>query len=410
MKKREIVAIIPARGNSKSIPRKNIREFAGHPLIAYSITAALRSEFVTRVIVSTDNGEIAAVARKYGAETPFNRPDALALDDTMDFPVFKHALDWLAENEDYHPEIVVQLRATSPIYPKGLIDEAVVVLFDHPEADSVRGVVPSSENPYKMWRISESGRMVPLLGLSGLDEPYNVPRQALPDTFWQTGHIDVIRRDTILKKQSMSGDIIFPVYIKPDFSVDIDTRQDWRRAETRVLEGDLDMIYPGRRPRSLPDDVRLLVLDFDGVMTDDRVYVNAEGMEMVAANRSDGFGLERLRKLTEISVIVLSKETNPVVASRCRKLKLPVYQSVENKREALEMLLKERKLDPEQVVFVGNDLNDVPCFSYVRFSAVPHDAFPAARRMADLVLENDGGFGAVREISEILIKNFIKNH
>jgi len=409
MKKQKIIAIIPARGNSKSIPRKNIREFAGYPLIAYSLTAAHRSHFINRIIVSTDNEEIANVSRGYGAEVPFMRPAELALDDTTDYPVFKHALQWLATNENYHPDFVVHLRATSPLYPKQLIDNAIEVILNNPDADSVRGVVPSSENPYKMWKITDSGCLTPLLQVEGLEEPYNTPRQALPDTYWQTGHIDVIRYETIMKKQSLSGDRIYPVRIDPDFSVDIDTLMDWRRAEQLVLEGCLDMVYPGKKPRVIPDDLCLLVLDFDGVLTDDRVYVNSNGDEVIAANRSDGLGLERLRDQTDIEVIVMSRETDPVVAARCQKLDIPVFQSVKNKRKALEKLLLEKHIEPDQVLFVGNDLNDVPCFSYVGFAAVPSDAFRDARMQADLILQKAGGYGAVREMCEILINKFIKN-
>jgi len=409
MKKQKIIAIIPARGNSKSIPRKNIREFAGYPLIAYSLTAAHRSHFINRIIVSTDNEEIANVSRGYGAEVPFMRPAELALDDTTDYPVFKHALQWLATNENYHPDFVVHLRATSPLYPKQLIDNAIEVILNNPDADSVRGVVPSSENPYKMWKITDSGCLTPLLQVEGLEEPYNTPRQALPDTYWQTGHIDVIRYETIMKKQSLSGDRIYPVRIDPDFSVDIDTLVDWRRAEQLVLEGCLDMVYPGKKPRVIPDDLCLLVLDFDGVLTDDRVYVNSNGDEVIAANRSDGLGLERLRDQTDIEVIVMSRETDPVVAARCQKLDIPVFQSVKNKRKALEKLLLEKHIEPDQVLFVGNDLNDVPCFSYVGFAAVPSDAFRDARMQADLILQKAGGYGAVREMCEILINKFIKN-
>jgi CMP-N-acetylneuraminic acid synthetase len=100
----EVLAIIPARGGSKSIPRKNIRLFAGHPLIAYSIAAGLKAETVTRVIVSTDDEEIAQIARVYGAEVPFLRPEELAQDSTTDFPVFEHALNWLADQQGYRPK------------------------------------------------------------------------------------------------------------------------------------------------------------------------------------------------------------------------------------------------------------------------------------------------------------------
>src|SRR6266545_922025 len=136
----EILALIPARGGSKGIPRKNIRSFAGYPLIAWSIAAAKQSELVKRLIVSTDDEEIASVARQWGAETPFLRPTELAQDKTTDLPVFEHAIQWLEKNEDYYPEIMVQLRPTSPIRPKGILDHAVHILLEHSDADCVRGV------------------------------------------------------------------------------------------------------------------------------------------------------------------------------------------------------------------------------------------------------------------------------
>src|SRR5512134_4019719 len=145
----EILALIPARGGSKGIPRKNIRSFAGYPLIAWSIAAAKQAACVTRIIVSTDDAEIAAVAREYGAETPFLRPAELAQDQTTDLPVFEHVIEWLEANEGYQPDIVIQLRPTSPIRPKDCIDHAVKILMEHTEADCVRGVVTAGQNPYK---------------------------------------------------------------------------------------------------------------------------------------------------------------------------------------------------------------------------------------------------------------------
>ena len=406
MKKVEILALIPARSNSKSIHRKNIRKFAGYPLIAYSIAAALRSKHVSRVVVSTDDEKIADVSREFGAETPFSRPEELARDDTMDFPVFEHALLWLEKNEKYKPEIIVQLRPTSPVIPMGLIDDGIEALINHPEADSIRGVVPSEQNPYKTWHIQANGTLRPVLQIDGLPEAYNVPRQKLPKTYWQTGHIDVIRRQTILEKHSMSGDTIFPVVIKPVFAIDIDTPLDWKRAERLVKEGKIDMVYPGRKPRAFPEQVKLLVLDFDGVLTDDRVWVDQNGKETIAASRSDGMGLDMLRRLTNIEVIVMSKETNPVVSARCKKLGVQVFQSVNQKEKALVDLFNKKKINAEEVVYIGNDLNDIVCFPIAGYAAVPNDAFVTARRNADLVLNHQGGFGAVREICEMLIEKF----
>ena len=234
----EVLAIIPARGGSKSIPRKNIRSFAGHPLIAYSIAAGLTAETVTRVIVSTDDEEIARVARKYGAETPFLRPAEISQDNTPDLPVFKHALKWLADQHSYEPEIVVQLRPTSPFRRVTHIDRAVDCLIEQPSADAVRTVCIPFQNPFKMWRIGSDGFMHPLLD-THFKEPYNLPRQVLPEVYWQTGYVDAAWADTILSKNSMTGDHILPLVIDPSEWIDIDSPDDWRRAERLLESGEI---------------------------------------------------------------------------------------------------------------------------------------------------------------------------
>ena len=231
----EVLALIPARGGSKSIPRKNIRSFAGHPLIAYSIAAGLAAESVTRLLVSTDDEEIAAIARKYGAETPFLRPPELSQDNTPDLPVFQHALQWLEENEGYRPEILVQLRPTSPLRRVWHIDQSIYLLLAHPEADAIRTVCEPFQNPFKMWQIDPEGFMQPLIHTE-YQEGYNMPRQLLPAVYWQTGYVDAAWRDTILEKSSMTGERILPLVIPPNDWIDIDSADDWRRAE-RMLEG-----------------------------------------------------------------------------------------------------------------------------------------------------------------------------
>ncbi len=400
--KPEVLAVIPARGGSKGIPHKNIRDFAGYPLIAYSIAAATHSDFVTRTVVSTDDPEIAAVAQKFGAETPFMRPAVLAADDTLDLPVFEHALTWLAENENYHPDLVMQLRPTSPVRPVNLIDRAINLLLGHPEADSVRGVVPAGQNPHKMWRIGKDGQLQPLLTVEGLAESYNAPRQMLPPVFWQTGHIDVIRPNVILEKGSMSGDLILPVFIDPEFTIDIDNLRDWARYEWLVLESNLEMVYPGPRPRPWPEKVSLAVFDFDGVMTDNRVWVNQDGVESVAASRGDGMGIDLLMA-AGIKAVIISTEPNPVVAARAKKIGLPYFHGVGDKGSVLQDYLKKENIPAAETIYVGNDINDLPCFPLVACAVVVADAHPAAKRKADRVLTAKGGFGAVREVCDILL-------
>lgn len=404
VKKPEVLAVIPARGGSKGIPRKNIRDFAGYPLIAYSIKAATQSQFVTRTIVSTDDEEIAAVAREYGAETPFLRPTEISADNTTDLPVFQHALAWLEENEHYKPDVVVQLRPTSPIRPVSMLDDAVRLLLDTPEADSVRGVVEAGQNPYKMWRIDpKDGQMRPLIGVDGVPEAYNAPRQVLPKVYWQTGHIDAIRPGVIAKQHSMSGSKILPLVIDPSFTVDIDNETDWKSAERMVRNGNLVMVDPAKQRRSFPLHPKLLVLDFDGVLTDNRVWVNEKGEEMVAANRGDGLGLGLLREQGFIECLVISKERNKVVEARCRKNNLPVLQGVDDKASALTQVLADRNLNPGEVIYIGNDTNDLPCFTIAGYAVCPSDSHPEVLRRADLVLKKSGGHGAVRELCDILL-------
>ena len=398
----EVLALIPARGGSRSIPRKNIRILAGYPLLAYSVAAGLQAEYVTRVIVSTDDEEIADVARHYGAEVPFLRPPELALDDTADLPVFQHALEWLSDEEGYRPDIVLQLRPTSPYRPPDCADRAIAILADNRKADSVRGVVPSGQNPYKMWRIAEDGRLSALL-TEGLEEAFNMPRQTLPPTYWQTGHVDAIRTETITEKGSICGDTILPLILDSAYTVDIDTEWQWEQAEWLLRHTKRPMVRPGRNRRPLPDQISLVVLDFDGVFTDNRVWVDSDGRELVAASRADGMGLSELRQ-TGVKVAVLSSETDPVVAARCRKLDLPLQQGVIDKEPALKDLLNEYAVDSAQAVYLGNDVNDIPCFQHVGCAVVVADAHPKALEHADLILRRSGGKGAIRELCDMILE------
>jgi YrbI family 3-deoxy-D-manno-octulosonate 8-phosphate phosphatase len=402
----EILALIPARSGSKGIPRKNIRNFAGYPLIAWSIAAAKQAACVIRIIVSTDDEEIASVAREYGAETPFLRPAEFAQDQTTDLPVFEHALQWLEEHEGYQPEIVIQLRPTSPIRPKDCVDGAVKILMQHEDADCVRGVVPAGQNPHKMWRFAgEDQPMMPLLEVDGITEPYNAPRQILPPVYWQTGHIDVIRVSTIKQKNSLTGDVIYPLLIDPRYSVDIDTLSDWARYEALANSG-LKIVTPGTafaRKRPMPGKIDLIISDFDGVITDNRVWVDQEGTEFVAAYRSDSIGVQLLREIG-IEVMILSSEPNRVVEARARKMGVEVIHGVGIHEKGLVMqeVLRQKSIKAENVIYIGNDINDLPCFEVAGWSVAVADAYPEVIRMADFVLSKPGGHGALRELIDLI--------
>jgi CMP-N,N'-diacetyllegionaminic acid synthase len=211
--RREILALIPARGGSKGIPRKNLLLLAGMPLVAYSIEQALASRCITRTIVSTDDAEIAEVSRTYGADVPFMRPSELAQDRSPDVDVFRHALEWLRDRENYRCDLVVHLRPTAPVRRVALVDEAIERMAGQPDADSLRSVSRPEQTPYKMWRIVE-GRLEPLLPIVSRAEAHSLPRQELPEVYWQNGYVDVVRPHVVLDLGMMAGHRIVPFIVR----------------------------------------------------------------------------------------------------------------------------------------------------------------------------------------------------
>lgn len=237
-KKKNIISIIPARGGSKKIIGKNIKPLCGKPLIFYTLIEAKKSKLIERIIVSTDEPKIREIALKYGAEAPFLRPKELSADFVTDLPVFQHCLNWLKDNENYIPDVIVHLRPTAPLRKAKHIDRGIKLLLKSPEADSVRSVTPVGQHPLKMWKI-ENGRLFPFISqeISGIKESYNMPRQKLPKAYIQNGSVDIIWTKTILEKKSMSGDTIVPLVMEELESVNIDNEVDFLTAEIIMKKG-----------------------------------------------------------------------------------------------------------------------------------------------------------------------------
>lgn len=232
---KEILAIIPARAGSKGLRDKNILPLLGHPLIAYSIKAALGCPSITRTIVSTDSEQITQEAQKYGAEVPFIRPSQYASDNSTDLEVFLHALHFLQKQEGYSPDLVVQLRPTSPIRFPDYLEDGIRQLCNS-NADSLRTIALAPITPYKMWLLKENGLIQPLLEAQGIEEAYNQPRQKLPPVYWQTGTLDVIKTDTIIKQKSMSGRRISSIVIPTKYAIDIDDSDSFQKAEEVISQ------------------------------------------------------------------------------------------------------------------------------------------------------------------------------
>lgn len=228
-----VVAIIPARSGSKSVRDKNIRIMNGKPMLAYSIEHALQTPGIDRVIVSTDSERYGEIAREYGAETPFLRPEEISRDTSLDIEVFQHAVQWLKENENYEVDICVHLRPTHPVRDPKDIEAMISLLEEHREWDSVRSVSPAQQTPYKMWLFpNDSDEMAPLVSCD-VPEAYNAPRQKLPKVYMQNACIDVVRSTTIMDKHSMTGDVIGGY--KMDYDFDVDTETEFLNAEKAQL-------------------------------------------------------------------------------------------------------------------------------------------------------------------------------
>ena len=217
----EVLALIPARSGSKSVPGKNLRNLLGKPLLAYSVEHALQCRLISRVIVTTDSAEIAAVARSYGAEAPFLRPAEISTDHSLDVEFHSHALTWLQDHEGYRPRFVVNLRPTHPVRRPETIVRAIETFAAAPKADSLRSVRAANESPFKMWRIDKRGHAIPVARLDNVSEPYNMPRQLLPVVYWQDCYVDITRPETILEQKSTTGRFILPFLIEEE-CVDID--------------------------------------------------------------------------------------------------------------------------------------------------------------------------------------------
>lgn len=374
------LAVIPARGGSKGIPGKNLREVGGQPLVARAVAAARAARRVGRVVVSTDDAAIAAVARAAGAEIAW-RPESLARDETSTEAVLLDLLDGL-ERAGQVPELLLLLQCTSPLTTAAEVDGTLDKMLST-GADSALTVSPIHAF---LWCHDAEGRAV---GVNH-DWRQRPRRQDRRAEFVETGAVYAMRTAGFrAARHRFFGKVA--LHVAP--------RSRWLEVDE---PGDLQVaaaLLDAAPPQPLPADVAAVVFDFDGVFTDNRVLVGADGSEMVTCSRADGLGLSRLRSLG-LPLLVLSGEKHPVAAARCAKLGLECRAGVDEKLPVLQAWAAERGIDLARVVYVGNDTNDVTCLRAVGWGIVVADAHPAAAAAARIRLEHRGGHGAVRELCD----------
>ncbi|HCI04369.1 TPA: cytidylyltransferase [Patescibacteria group bacterium] len=234
----KIIALIPARGGSKSIPKKNIMDLGGFPLIAYSIAAAKLSKKINRVIVDTDNEEIAGISKKFGAEIPYLRPKEFATDTSTDFDFMNHSIEWFRKNEKEIPDFIVHLRPTTPLREPSHIDEAIEKIIINKKATSLRSGYEMRESPYKLFGI-KNDFFIGLFLKDKRPEYWNLPRQAFPPVYQPDGYVDIIIPKFVIKNKKLHGNKIL-AYKSPDTG-EIDKMEDLKFAEFNLQKNNWEI-------------------------------------------------------------------------------------------------------------------------------------------------------------------------
>lgn len=402
---RRVVAVIPARGGSKGVPAKNLAAVGGVPLVARAVRECLASRLVTDVVVSTDDAGIAAVARGAGAEV-VQRPTAIAGDTATSEAAVLHALDTYEAAHGISAEVVLLVQCTSPFIVREDVDGVAEAVLDG-GADTALTVAPFHGF---VWRDAEDGTTsdarpdaeAEAAGDGGYginhDKSYRPRRQDRPQDLLETGAAYGMRVEGFRAERHRFFGRTALVRTDAARVLEIDDPHDLARA--RALAPLLDAPRPGALPTR--DDIDAVVLDFDGTQTDDKVLIDSDGRELVAVHRGDGLGIAALRR-AELALLILSTEQNPVVAARARKLRVPVLHGIDRKDLALKQWCEEQGIAPERVLYVGNDVNDLPCFGLVGWPVAVAGAHDVVRGAARAVTSTPGGDGAIREIASWIL-------
>lgn len=383
-----VLAVIPARGGSKGVPGKNLIPICGMPLIARAVASCRAAETVDRVVVSTDSGEIADVARSAGAEV-VARPAALSGDTASSESALVHALDLKGGADEF--DVVVLVQCTSPFIDPADIDRAVSLVRSG-RYDSVFSAAPDE---VFLWSDNGAG------GLVGVnhDPAVRPRRQDRPVQLAETGAFYAMRVDGFRASGHRFFGNVGAVTVDPMTALEIDHPSDVElaRAISPVVARRSGSTDAARWQR-----VRALVTDFDGVHTDDSASVDERGVESVRVSRADGMGISRLRA-AGLHVMILTTDLSPVAARRAGKLQVECLSGVDDKAATLAGWAADQGLALDEIAYLGNDVNDLGALAVVGLPASVADAHPDVRAAAVHITAKPGGHGAVREFADTIL-------
>ncbi|MEU0049804.1 N-acylneuraminate cytidylyltransferase [Streptomyces sp. NPDC006184] len=393
---RRVLAVIPARGGSKGVPAKNLAPVGGVPLVARAVRECRAARLVTDVVVSTDDQAIAAAAREAGAEVVL-RPAVIAGDTATSEAAVLHAMDTHEALHGAAVDVVLLVQCTSPFLVREDVDGVAAAVA---EAGADTAVTVAAFHGF-VWRDGQdTADAAGGTGGHGVnhDKSFRPRRQDRPQDLLETGAAYAMDAAGFRTHQHRFFGRTELVRTDPARVLEIDDPHDLARA--RALAPLFDADRPGALPTA--DDIDAVVLDFDGTQTDDRVLIDSDGREFVAVHRGDGLGVAALRR-SGLKLLILSTEQNPVVAARARKLRVPVLHGIDRKDLALKQWCEEQGIAPERVLYVGNDVNDLPCFALVGWPVAVASAHDVVRGAARAVTTVPGGDGAIREIASWIL-------
>ncbi|OYN86588.1 acylneuraminate cytidylyltransferase [Parenemella sanctibonifatiensis] len=388
------VAIIPARGGSVGIPDKNLRPIGGVPLVARAVRACRAAHSIDVIYVSTDSDRIAAVAEDAGAQI-IRRPDNLSGSHASSESALVHALDQIAASGVTATELAF-VQCTSPFVSGEDLDRGIELIRSG-AADSAFSAIATYEF---LWREAEPGSG--LVQGQNHDARHRPRRQDREPDYRETGAFYVISVAGFREHGHRFFGRTAVVPVSELSALEIDTAEELALAD--AFAGVLD-----RAPSDVGDvlDVDALVTDFDGVHTPDTAFIDQDGHEHVQVHRGDGMGISMLRK-AGVPLLILSRERNPVVTARARKVGAEVLQGIDDKASALRDWMADKSLDPQRVAYVGNDVNDLAPMQVVGWPIAVADAHPAVRQAVRLVLTASGGKGAVREACDRILASRVR--